>query len=113
MELDEFLEKDIIHFLEERKEKKAAAGVDREEDYGLYLTKDYIKEVANALEKDEISIAQKLFDELKIHYDSLPKGSLEEKKIYSMLEQIYSKINSYLQLKGNSESIRSFNDTLG
>lgn len=114
MELDEFLEKDIIHFLEERKEKKTRGPtLDREEDYGLYLTKDYLKEVTRALEKDEITEAQKLFDELRAHYDTLPKTSLEAKKIYSILEQIYSKINAYNQLRGNVQSIKTFDDVLG
>lgn len=114
MELDEFLEKDIIHFLEERKEKKIIkSNLDREEDYGLYLTKDYLKEITSALEKDEITLAQKLFDELKMHYDTLPKTSLESKKVYSILEQSYSKINTYNQLKGNGQSIKSFDDVLG
>ncbi len=114
MELDEFLEKDIIHFLEERKEKKIRGPTsDREEDYGLYLTKDYLKEVTRALEKDEITEAQKLFDELRMHYDTLPKTSLEAKKIYSILEQLYSKINAYNQLKGNVQSIKTFDDVLG
>lgn len=113
MELDEFLERDIIHFLEERKEKKVGGPTaDREEDYGLYLTKDYLKEVTRALEKDEITSAQKLFDELRTHYETLPKTSLEAKKIYSILEQSYSKINAYTQLKGNVQSIKTFDDVL-
>ncbi|HGJ65159.1 TPA: hypothetical protein ENS27_07185 [bacterium] len=114
MELDEFLEKDIIHFLEEKKEKKSGGPtLDREEDYGLYLTKDYIKEVTRALEKDEITEAQRLFNELKAHYDTLPKSGLEAKKIYSILEQLYSKINAYNQLKGNVQVIKTFDDALG
>ena len=111
MDIDEFLEKDIIHFLEQRKEKPTA-NADREEDYGLYLTKDYLKEAANYLNRDELIEAQKLFDELRLHYNSLPKESLESKKVYSMLEQMYTKIDIYLKLRSASEKIRPFSDLL-
>lgn len=113
MELDEFLEKDMLRFLEERKEKNTQDKIiDREEDYGLYLTKDYLKEVTSALESDEITKAQRLFDELRSYYETLPKGSLEAKKVYAILEQVYSKINAYNQLKGLTTNIRSFDDVL-
>ena len=98
MELEEFLEKDIMKFLDQRAEKKKEVSPDREEDYGLYLNKDYIKELQKVLEKDQISEAQKLFDELKEHYNILPKESLEARKVYLILEYMYNKIESYLKL---------------
>lgn len=112
MDLDTFLEKDIILFLENKKGKKAITNIDREDEYGLYLSKDYLKELEHLLEKDEITEAQKLFDELRDHYNKLPKGSLEGKKVYSILEQMYSKIQTYLKLRYNMGSMMPFDEVL-
>src|SRR5512144_2635367 len=102
MELDQFLERDIVTFLDAHVVKKISNNVDREEEYGLYLTKDYIKEIEKALDSDELTKAKKLFDELKATYNGLPKSSVERKKIYSMLEAMYTKIEAYVKLKGGA-----------
>jgi tetratricopeptide (TPR) repeat protein len=104
MELDEFLEKDIINFLDARIENKDRSVVDREEEYGLYLNKDYLKELDAALDNDELTRAKKLFDELKDNYNKLPKTSLERKKIYTVLEKMYAKIEAYVDMKDRSRS---------
>ena len=99
MEIDQFLERDVINFLDMHMEKKERTVVDREEEYGLYLTKDYLKELTTALDNDELTRAKKLFDELKSIYNRLPKNSLEKKKVYTMLEQMYAKIEAYVDMK--------------
>ena len=107
MELEQYLEKDIITFLDSKITKSEKSTVDREEDYGLYLTRDYLKEISYALDNDELTKAKKLFDELKENYMSLPKSSTEKKKIYSILEKMYERIQNYVKIKeGKIEVIR-------
>jgi hypothetical protein len=99
MELDQFLESDIMTYLDTKIDSKERAVLDREEEYGLYVTRDYLKELEVALDKDELTKAKKIFDDLKDTYLKLPKNSLERKKIYSLLEEMYAKIEIYLNMK--------------
>jgi hypothetical protein len=88
MEFEQYLERDILTFLDSKIYKKENTSIDREEEYGLYLTRDYLKELNYALDNDELTRAKKLFDELKVNYSRLPKSSVERKKIYSLLEKM-------------------------
>ena len=99
MDLDQFLEKDILTFLDGKMNKEKRNVVDREEEYGLYMTRDYIKELTKALENDELSKAKKLFDELKETYNHLPEESQEKKKIYALLEKMFEKIKNYVGMR--------------
>ena len=99
MEFEQYLERDILVFLDSKIEHKNTSDIDREEEYGLYLTKDYIKELNYALDNDELTKAKKLFDELKLNYSKLPKNSIESKKMYSLLEKMYEKIQDYVRIK--------------
>ena len=65
MDFEQYLERDILTFLDSKIYKKESTSIDREEEYGLYLTKDYLKELNYALDNDELTRAKKLFDELK------------------------------------------------
>jgi len=107
MEFEQYLERDILTFLDSKIEKKENTSIDREEEYGLYLTRDYLKELNYALDNDELTRAKKLFDELKANYSRLPKSSVERKKIYSLLEKMYEKIQNYVRIKeGKIEVIK-------
>jgi len=107
MEFEQYLERDILTFLDSKIDKKENTSIDREEEYGLYLTKDYLKELNYALDNDELTRAKKLFDELKTNYSRLPKSSVERKKIYSLLEKMYDKIQNYVRIKeGKIEVIK-------
>jgi thioredoxin-like negative regulator of GroEL len=107
MEFEQYLERDIITFLDSKMQRKDRTAIDREEEYGLYLTKDYLKELSYALDNDELTKAKKLFDELKSNYSKLPRSSVERKKIYSLLERMYEKIQNYVRIKeGRIEVIK-------
>jgi len=99
MELEQFLERNMLFFLDSKTEKKSRGSSDSEEEYGLYLTRDYISELTRALDRDELSKAKRIFDDLKDYYNKLPEDSLERKKIYVLLEQMYSKIEEYVHLR--------------
>ena len=107
MEFEQYLERDIITFLDSKIEKKDSTNVDREEEYGIYLMRDYLKELSYALDNDELTKAKKLFDELKQNYSRIPKSSLQRKKMYTLLEKMYEKIQNYVKIKeGKIEIIR-------
>ncbi|MFA5797354.1 MAG: hypothetical protein WC916_04940 [Candidatus Woesearchaeota archaeon] len=96
MDLEQFLEEDIITFLDSKVETRGTASVDREDDYGLYITKDYVKELETALQNDNLSRAKKLFDELKAIYHTYNQP-LGKKKIYIMLDEMYTRITKYVE----------------
>ncbi|MGV8086134.1 MAG: hypothetical protein ACP5N1_00750 [Candidatus Woesearchaeota archaeon] len=107
MEFEQYLERDILAFLDSKMQHKNGPNIDREEEYGLYLTKDYLKELNYALDNDELTKAKRLFDELKLNYSKLPRKSIERKKIYALLEKMYEKIQDYVKIKeGRIEIIR-------
>lgn len=106
MDFEQFLDKDILNFLDSKIEHKGKNLIDREEEYGLYISKDYVKELNTALDNDELTKAKRLFDELKDDYNKLPKNSLERKKIYVVLEQMFAKIEAYVKMHDHhSESV--------
>jgi TolA-binding protein len=107
MDLEQYMEREIIIFLDSKIQKKDNVTMDREEEYGLYLTKDYLKELTNALDNDELTKAKKLFDELKSNYSKLPKRSTERKKIYTILEQMFEKIQNYIRIKEGRVEVRT------
>jgi hypothetical protein len=120
MDFEQYLEKDIITFLDGKIDKKDNVLIDREEEYGVYLTKDYLKELSFALDNDELTRAKKLFDELKITFSRLPKHSVERRKTYALLEKMYEKIQNYVRIKegkievvkqGDSEIFKDKSDT--
>jgi tetratricopeptide (TPR) repeat protein len=107
MDFEQYLEQDILKFLDGKIQKEETANIDREEEYGLYITRDYLKELNYALDNDELTRAKKLFDELKRSYSKLPKSSFERKKIYTLLEKMYAKIQNYVEIKeGKVEVIK-------
>lgn len=91
MEFEQYLERDIITFLDSKMEKKDSTNIDREEEYGIYLLRDYLKELSYALDNDELTRAKKLFDELKKNYVGIPKGSLQRKKCIHYLRRCMKK----------------------
>jgi len=107
MDFEQYLEQDILKFLDSKMEKNDRDSIDREEEYGLYLTRDYLKELTYVLDNDELTKAKKLFDELKRIYVKLPASSFEKKKVYKILEKMYNKIQNYVEIKeGKVEVIK-------
>jgi len=107
MDFEQYLEKDIITFLDGKIDKKENVLIDREEEYGIYMARDYLKELSYALDNEELTKAKRLFDDLKAKFSLLPKSSLERKKVYALLEKMYDKIQNYVKIKeGKIEIIK-------
>jgi len=80
MDLGEFFGKRHDEFPRFQNREEDHNVVDREEEYGLYMNRDYLKELDSALDNDELTKAKKLFDELKNYYNSLPKIASKGKR---------------------------------
>lgn len=107
MDFEQYLEKDIITFLDGKIFKKENVLIDREEEYGIYMARDYLKELSYALDNEELTKAKRLFDDLKAKFSMLPKNSLERKKVYALLEKMYDKIQNYVKIQeGKIEVIK-------
>jgi hypothetical protein len=97
MDFDKFIEKDILEFLDQQAMLIAekAAGL-REEEFDLYeITKDYSKEISEALKEGDLRKAQKIFEDVKSRYLKAPEISLSKKRLYTIMEEIYERIKDY------------------
>ena len=99
MDLDKFLEDNIIEFIDNKTDKTKKIDIASEEDYGIYIKKDYIKELTKHLENDELTRAKNLFNELNETYSKLPDNSTIKKTIYEILYQMSEFIKKYIQSK--------------
>jgi hypothetical protein len=97
MDFDKFVEKDMMEFLDKQAMLAAekAAGL-REEEFDLYeITKDYTKEITDALKEGDLRKAQKIFEDVKNRYLKAPDNSLSKKRFYTIMEEIYERIKDY------------------
>jgi len=111
MDFDKFLEKDIIEFLDEQAMLVAekAAGL-REEEFDMYeITQDYSKEINEALKERDLRKAQKVFEDVKNRYLKAPENSLNKKRLYIIMEEIYERIKDY---EAKEEGKKSFFETI-
>ncbi len=96
--IEELLEDDIQRFLDEKAgfpiDKKKAV---REEEQGVFsLDKDFVKETEQALKKNDLEKAKKVFEELKNIYSQLKYSDIEKAKIFRVLDRVHIKIKDYL-----------------
>jgi hypothetical protein len=107
MDLDKFIEKDMMEFLDKQAMLVAekAAGL-REEEFDLYeITKDYTKEISEALKDGDLKKAQKTFDDVKNRYLRAPDVSLSKKRLYAIMEEIYERIKDYESKEEGKKSL--------
>lgn len=111
MDFDKFIEKDIIEFLDNQAMLVAekAAGL-REEEFDLYeITKDYSKEITEALRNEDLKKAREIFEDVKNRYQKAPDNSLSKKRLYTIMEEIYERIKDY---EGKEEGKKSLFETI-
>lgn len=96
--IEELLQDEAIRFLDTHLSKKQDRHpVARFEEQSLFdLKKDYEKEVEDALEKDDLRRAKKLFDELRQNYAKLKYSDVGKAKFFRILDNIHLKIKKYL-----------------
>lgn len=117
MDLSKYLQEQIREFLEEKtKQKKDMLNKIREEEIDVFsIEKDYAKETQKALEENDVKKAKNIFDELRKTYNSLEKDDEKRNKYYAILEEVYVKIDKYLESqkdeKSLSQELKDFKNT--
>jgi hypothetical protein len=99
MDLDKFIEQDIVDFLESELAKKGSYEEKiREDEYELYhLQKDYSGELDRALAVNDLNKAKLIFDEVKNIFLNTPPNTFEKKRVYKILEELHRKIKNHLE----------------
>jgi len=107
MDFGKFIEKDIIEFLDEQAGKVAEkSAAMREEEFSMFeITKDFSKEIDESLKKGDLKKAQAVFNEVKGRYEKAPDGSLNKKRLYIILEELYERIKDYESQEEGKKSL--------
>ena len=110
MDLGDFLEQDMIMFLdaqvEEMRAKKEVAKPMIYDDADFYsIQRDYGKEVRAALDDDNLAKAKHIFDDLKDLYNKIPTKNANKRKAYLILEELYTIIKNYLEKRNKEHSL--------
>lgn len=97
MELAKFIEQDIAEFLnnksEERREELSQV---RAEESSLFsIERDYAEETKEALNKNNLGEAKRIFDDLRDYYNGLSKTSDEREKIYAIMQEVFTMIKAH------------------
>jgi hypothetical protein len=108
--LDEYIEHDIVGFLELKTKSMAKKGLVRDEELNLYSAKqrEYEKEIEDSLKEENITKAKVIFDELKNEYLST-NNNTHKKKLLKTMELVHKRIKHHIEKK-ESEA-KSFEET--
>ena len=97
-ELDTFLEMDIARYLENQLAPPADEGARPVPDVPVvFLTRDYERELNEALDADEISRAKRVLHDLKERFDEAPDGTAEKNQIKTLLIALYERFRMRLE----------------
>ncbi|NQU98901.1 hypothetical protein HQ533_05535 [Candidatus Woesearchaeota archaeon] len=95
MDLDKFLERDVIEFLEqkdlERKEKREVISEEVEE---FSMDKDYYQIFREALEKRDLYSAKKMFEEVKEKF-AKAETDVEKNTFTGLIENMYTDLKNF------------------
>ncbi|MBU0665947.1 MAG: hypothetical protein KKC26_01160, partial [Nanoarchaeota archaeon] len=106
MDLNLFLEKDIIEFLEkeENKRRNRMEEVEDEEFDFFNIQKDYYKRLIRALDQNDVEKAKEIFDDVKKKHEEA-KNELEKKQLYTLLDDIYMEIKKHTDKTKNDAEL--------
>ncbi|MEM4260229.1 MAG: hypothetical protein QXG00_03260 [Candidatus Woesearchaeota archaeon] len=107
--LDEYIENDIISFLESKTQGISKKGIVRDEEINLYSTKqrDYEKEIEQSLKEENILKAKSIFEDLKNDYLQANNNS-NKKKLLKIMEVVHKKIKHHIEKK--EKETKSFDE---
>jgi len=102
MELHDFLEEDILLFLDRKlieegpaSERNAPAMRD-DEVAAVFLSRDYERELFDALRAHDLSRAKRILHGVKDDFASYPEDSLERRQLKVLLHSLYEKFKEFL-----------------
>ena len=95
--LDAFLEIDIARYLENRLAPPEDKGRPDLATPVVFLTRDYERELNEALDHDEINRAKHILHDLKERFDEAPDGTAEKNQIKTLLIGLYERFRMRLE----------------
>ncbi len=105
MEIEEFLEQDIIVFLDERVDTPQSRLHPTLQPLIPVAQHDFESEFFMALDRKDISEAKQILSELKHEFDECPTSSPEKMHLKSLLLDLYEKFKDYLDAQNTFSSI--------
>jgi len=117
MDFEKFIDVDIIEFLDEQALAFAEKTEEvREEEFDLYeITQDYTQNITKALREGDLKKAQEIFQDVKTKYAKASQDSLNKKRLYIIMEEVFEKIKDYESheegKKNLFETIRGYEET--
>jgi hypothetical protein len=96
MEIEEFIEQDILIYLDEILERVRAPDKRAAAESAIYLTRDYEKELFAALDKRDIPQAKKVLHALKEQFDQCPAGTQDKEQLRMLLLELYRKFKEHV-----------------
>jgi tetratricopeptide (TPR) repeat protein len=95
MEIGEFIEQDILIFLDDRTENEEIPSRPGAQPI-LYLTRDYEKELLASLGRDELQKAKHILHDLKEQFDNCPSGTPDKARVKALLMKLYDIFKDHL-----------------
>ncbi|RME52879.1 hypothetical protein D6783_03645 [Candidatus Woesearchaeota archaeon] len=115
MELSEYLHNDIIEFFEreellrESQSRTASKIRATDDEFGLFIQRDYAREVDEALSRNNKDLAKKIFIDAEEAFSKAPEGSNEREALRKILEELAIKIRLYVS---NEKYQRNLSDLI-
>jgi len=103
MEINEFIEQDILVFLDERLDKAEAATAMRKASFTstVFIIRDYEKELNAALDKQDLVEAKKVLAALKQQFDECPTGTQDKQQLKALLIMLYDRFKDQLDVQNS------------
>ncbi len=97
MNLEEWIQNDMVQFIKKNEPKKIQKTSIRHEDLAIFEKVDFEKRIARALEQQRYTEAKATFTELKNAFLSIPKDHYQERvHLYRVMQRCYRKIYDYV-----------------
>ncbi len=105
MNFGTFIERDMIEFLEREEEKKRTKIENVEEETDFFnFQQDYYQDLIRALDKDDLTKAKNIFDEVKGRF-AKSTNKIEKKKLSVLLDDIYMEIKRHSKKKDSGKQL--------
>jgi hypothetical protein len=105
MEIEEFIEQDILIFLDDTLDKVRAAPPAPAPVPSLFITRDYEKELFAALDKNDTHTAKRVLHTLKKQFDECPNGTPDKQQLKLLLVTLYDKFKEHIDAQDTFEKI--------
>ncbi len=108
MDIEEFIELDILAFLDtEAQEPQSAPRPKGTDEESGFITRDYEKEFFAALDDGSLTKAKRVLHDLKQRFDESPAGTSEREQLKALLTDLYEKFKDHLDAQRSYERVES------